>query len=79
MYVEQSNEEWRQWIKLTEKKESTSSTSLRDSAIDLLVTQVAQLQEEASILKEENKELHTKLFLHEMDRERLRKKGYLDE
>ena len=79
MFVEESNEEWRQWIKLIEKKGSISSTSLRDSAIDLLVTQVAQLQEEASTLKEENKTLQTKLFLHEMDRERLRKKGYLDE
>ena len=54
MYVEQSNEEWRQWIKLIEKKESTSSTSLRDSAIDLLLTQIAELQNENQELRNHN-------------------------
>jgi len=28
MFVEQSNEEWRQWIKLTAKKEVSSSMTL---------------------------------------------------
>lgn len=38
MFVEQSNEEWRQWIKLTEKKESTSSTNHKgESNADLQV------------------------------------------
>ena len=79
MYVEQSNEEWRQWIKLTEKKESTSSTSLKASAIDLLLTQIVELKEENSKLIEENKTLHFNLWLQEMDHETQMKKGYLDE
>lgn len=69
MYVEQSNEEWRQWIKLTEKKESISSTSLRDSAIDLLVTQVVKLNEDIEhykkrieVLETENMRLCSRLF-----------------
>ena len=68
MYVEQSNEEWRQWIKLTKKKESTSSTSLRDSAIDLLLTRVVELEEENTLL-------HTKLMLYQIDRERLEREN----
>ena len=64
MYVEQSNEEWKQWIKLTEKKESTSSTSLKASAIDLLLTRIVELEAE-------NVELHTKIMLYEVDRRRM--------
>ena len=68
MYVEQSNEEWRQWIKLTQKKESISSTSLRDSAIDLLLTQIVELEAESV-------ELHTKITLYELDRQRLEREN----
>lgn len=68
MYVEQSNEEWRQWIKLTKKKESTSSTSLRDSAIDLLMSRIFELEEENTLL-------HTKLMLYQIDRERMEREN----
>ena len=64
MFVEQSNEEWRQWIKLTEKKESISSTSLRDSAMDLLLTRIVELEAESVTL-------HTKIMLYEVDRRRM--------
>ena len=68
MFVERSNEEWRQWIKLTKKKESISSTNLKASAIDLLLTRIVELEAESV-------ELHTKITLYEVDRQRLEKEN----
>ena len=47
MFIEQSNEEWRQWIKLTKKKESTSSITHEE----LLLYLYNQEKEECRKLK----------------------------